>query len=89
VPKGILVYASSIGDQISIESPLWHNGAFTKAIIEGLDGGAQFRNRDYITSTMLELFIKETVPDLTGGRQQATASIPIGIPDLWMARVRH
>jgi WD40 repeat protein len=88
-PKGIIVYASSIGEQQSIESSLWNNGAFTKAVVEGLDGGAQFRNRDYITSTMLELFIKETVPDLTGGRQQATASIPIGIPDLWMARVVH
>jgi WD40 repeat protein len=88
-PKGIIIYASSIGEQESIESPLWRNGAFTKAVIEGLDGGAEFRNRDYITSTMLELYVKETVPDLTGGRQQATASMPIGIPDLRLAHVKR
>ena len=88
-PKGIIVYASSTGEQQSIESPLWNNGAFTKAVIEGLDGGAQYRNRDYITSTMLELYVKETVPELTGGRQQATASMPIGVPDLRLARVKH
>jgi hypothetical protein len=57
--------------------------------VEGLDGGAQFFHRDYITSSMLDVFIKETVPDLTGHRQQPTASIPLGVPDLWMARTQH
>jgi hypothetical protein len=38
---------------------------------------------------MLDVFIKETVPDLTGHRQQPTASIPLGVPDLWMARTQH
>jgi len=89
MPKGIIVYASSTGEQESLESPLWRNGAFTKAIVEGLDGGAQFFHRDYITSSMLDVFIKETVPDLTGHRQQPTASIPLGVPDLWMARTQH
>jgi hypothetical protein len=32
---------------------------------------------------------QDAVSDLTGGRQQAGASIPIGFPDLRMARVTH
>lgn len=86
-PKGIIVYASSMGEQNSIESNLWHNGAFTKAVVDGLDNGAQFYHRNYLTSSMLDVFVKETVRDLTGSVQKPTASIPIGIPDLWLARL--
>jgi uncharacterized caspase-like protein len=87
--KGVIVYASSSGNLDSQESRLWRNGAFTKAVVEGLDGGARSLNRDYITPSMLNPFIRNTVSDLTGGLQQATASIPQDFPDLWMARITH
>ena len=87
LPKGIIVYAAATGEQSSTESSLWHNGAFTHTIVEGLGGNAKYGNRDYITTTMLELYVKETVKDLTGGLQTATVSMPLGIPDLLMAQV--
>jgi WD40 repeat protein len=87
LPKGIFIYASSQADQNSQESKLWNNGAFTKAVVDGLDGGARASDLDYITSKMLDAFIERTVPDLTGERQHATSNVPIGVPDFWLARV--
>ena len=87
LPKGIIVYAATTGEKTSAESTLWQNGAFTHALVEGLDGQAKYGNRDYITTTMLELYVKENVKDLTGGAQTATVGIPLGVPDLLMARL--
>jgi WD40 repeat protein len=84
-PKGIIVYASSMGEQQSFEAAMWQNGAFTHIVVEGLKGAARYENLDYITSSMLETYIKVNVRRLTGGRQQATANMPIGVDDLLMA----
>jgi len=86
LPKGIFVYASSGGEEESAETDIWRNGAFTKVVVEGLDGEARYRNRDYVSTTMLELYVKDTVPDITGGFQKATASMPIGVADVMLAR---
>src|SRR5665213_2936037 len=86
LPKGIFVYASSGGEEESAETEIWRNGAFTKVVVEGLDGEARYRNRDYVSTTMLELYVKDTVPDITGGFQKATASMPIGVADVMLAR---
>jgi WD40 repeat protein len=87
LPKGIIVYAATTGEKTSAESNMWQNGAFTHTLVEGLDGQAKYGNRDYITTTMLELYVKENVKDLTGGGQTATVDIPLGVPDLLMARL--
>jgi hypothetical protein len=64
---------------------MWQNGAFTHIVVEGLKGAARYENLDYITSSMLETYIKVNVRRLTGSRQQATANMPIGVDDLLMA----
>lgn len=84
---GIIVYASSTGTQLSLEAPLWKNGAFTKSVIEGLQGAAQFQNWDYITASMLEVYVKERVKDLTANRQWPTVNMPLSVPDLLFARI--
>jgi hypothetical protein len=38
--NGIIVFASSTGNQLSLEREEWNNGAFTKAIVEGMGGAA-------------------------------------------------
>jgi len=87
---GVIVYASSTGTQTSLETASWENGAFTKAVVEGLDGAAEYRNRDYITTTMLEAYVKERVKDLTASHQTPTVNMPLAVPDLLLARVeRH
>src|SRR5262249_8994196 len=34
--NGIIVFASSTGTEVSLEDAKWQNGAFTKAVLEGL-----------------------------------------------------
>ncbi|NLG19350.1 MAG: hypothetical protein GX556_18665 [Fibrobacter sp.] len=66
---GLFIFASSAPSQISREDPLWSNGAFTRALLEGLRGGADYSGDGIITAGMLDLFICKRVKELTGGRQ--------------------
>jgi hypothetical protein len=84
---GLVVFASSTGDQRSIELEAWKNGAFTKAVVEGLDGEARFGNRPYITTTMLAGYVKERVRDLTANMQWPTISMPLNFTDIRLAVV--
>jgi uncharacterized caspase-like protein len=85
--NGVIVYASSTGKQYSLESPIWKNGAFTKAVVEGINGAAEYRKRDYITTSMLETYVKERVKDLTANQQTPTVNMPLAVPDLLLARL--
>ena len=38
--NGIVVFTSSTGNELSQEKEEWNNGAFTKAVVEGLRGAA-------------------------------------------------
>lgn len=66
---GITVMTSSSGNEFSYENPLWGHGAFTKAILEGLDGSADYNRDQLINLFELNLFVTQRVKDLTGGRQ--------------------
>lgn len=66
---GLFIFASSAPSQISREDPLWSNGAFTRALLEGLRGGADYNGDGIITAGMLDLYIGRRVKELTGGRQ--------------------
>jgi WD40 repeat protein len=85
--NGVIVYASSTGNQLSLESSEWENGAFTRAVVDGLNGEAQYRQRNYITTSMLATYVKERVKDLTTNRQAPTVNMPLAVPDLLLARV--
>ena len=82
--NGVVVFASSSGRQFSLEDPAWNNGAFTKALVEGIRGGAAYRG-DRITVNMLDLYISERVKELTGGRQTPTTAKPSTVPDFPIA----
>jgi WD40 repeat protein len=84
-PKGIIVYASSTGNQSALESDQWQNGIFTRVVVEGLNGQARDPDLDYITSGMLAVDIKKWVKIHTGGKQTPTASMSIGVDDLMMS----
>lgn len=76
-----VVFAAATGKQVSKESADWENGAFTKAVIEGLSGRAAFIADRPITVGMLELYVSERVKKLTDGTQTPTAAKPQTMAD--------
>lgn len=83
--NGVVVFASSTGKQYSLEDQAWGNGAFTKALIEGIDGKADYTGKGKITINMLDLYLSERVKELTKGRQTPTTTKPQTIPDFPVA----
>jgi streptogramin lyase len=85
--SGVVVFASSTGKQFSFEDPAWGNGAFTKALIEGLKGKADLLGKGKITINMLQAYISERVKELTKGKQTPTVVKPQSVPDFPIAVV--
>lgn len=83
--NGAVVFASSTGRQYSLEDDRWKNGAFTKALVEGFSGKADYSGKGKITINMLDLYLSERVKELTGGKQTPTTTKPETIPDFPIA----
>lgn len=79
--NGAVTFTSSTGKQFSLEDESWGNGAFTKALVEGIAGKADFNRTGKITVKMLDLYVAERVKELTKGRQSPTTVIPPNVPD--------
>ncbi len=86
--NGAVVFASSTGRQFSLERPEWNNGAFTKALVEGLGGRADYTRKGKISINMLDLYLSERVKELTQGQQTPTTTKPQTIQDFPIAVVR-
>ncbi len=86
--NGAVVCASSTGRQYALEDKVWNNGAFTKALVEGLGGGADYTGTGRITINMLDLYLSERVKELTKGQQTPTTTKPRTIPDFPIALVQ-
>jgi len=82
---GAIVFTSSSRKQASLESTLWNNGAFTKALVEGLEGKADLFHQNYISVTTLNAYISNRVKELTQGRQHPNTIIPESIHDFAIA----
>ena len=85
--NGVVVFASSTGQEESLEKDSWGNGAFTKALLEGLSGRADFMRAGRITYAALNLFVSEEVSRLTEGKQRPVFISPRGVPDFALARL--
>lgn len=83
--NGVVVFASSTGRQFSLENREWGNGAFTKALVEGLKGKADLLGRGKITINMLDTYISERVKELTKGAQTPVTTKPNTVPDFPIA----
>ncbi len=86
--NGAVVFSSSTGRQYSQEKPEWGNGAFTKGLIEGLSGKADFKGTGRISVNMLDLYVSERVKELTEGQQTPTTVKPPNVPDFPVAVLR-
>lgn len=86
--NGAVVFTSSTGRQQSLEDQKWNNGAFTRALIDGLGGKADMTGKGRVTINMLDLYLSERVKELTQGRQTPTTAKPQTIQDFPIAVVR-
>ncbi len=86
--NGVVVFSSSTGKQFSLENDKWGNGAFTKALIEGLGGKADYQKNGRITHKQLDFYLSERVKELTGGKQTPVSQAPGGVPDFPVAVVK-
>ena len=83
--NGVVVFSASTGSESSYEREEWNNGAFTKALVEGLGGSASIGNTGRITYNMLNVYISERVKELTKGQQHPTMISPQTVPDFPIA----
>jgi WD40 repeat protein len=79
--NGVVVFTASTGRQYSLENSAWGNGAFTKAVVEGLLGGADYKKTGRITFKMLDFYISDRVKELTNNQQTPVTIVPNGVPD--------
>ena len=83
--NGVVVFAASSGRQESEEKAAWGNGAFTKVLVEGLQGRADLNRTGRITFKGLDFYVSEEVRQLTENRQTPVTIIPVGVPDFVVA----
>ena len=83
--NGAVVFTSSQHNQYSLEGKEWNNGAFTKALVEGIEGKADFMNTGRVTINMLDHYISERVKKLTDGQQAPASAKPRTISDFPIA----
>jgi peptidoglycan hydrolase-like protein with peptidoglycan-binding domain len=89
VEGGVVVMSAATGRESSVENPEWGHGAFTKALIEGMEEMKANYNGDHrIDLKELDLYITSRVKDLTGGRQHPMTEIPQVVPDFPIAIAR-
>jgi WD40 repeat protein len=86
--NGAVVFSSATGRQYALENVEWGNGAFTKGVVEGLRGKADYRSSGRITVNMLDLYVSERVKELTRGQQTPATVKPPNVPDFPVALVR-
>ncbi|MBX2806105.1 MAG: caspase family protein [Hyphomicrobiales bacterium] len=85
--NGVLVLSSSEGREASQERDEWKHGAFTKAILEALQGYADGSPRDsVITFSEMNAYVGERVKELTANRQhpvlhaiQPSRDLPVAV----------
>jgi hypothetical protein len=71
-----VVFTSSTGNELSQEKEEWNNGAFTKAVVEGLRGAAARPQNPVIMISDLNGYVSQHVRDLTGGNQKPMMAMP-------------
>ena len=86
--KNIVVFASSTGGQLSLEDSRWGNGAFTKAVVEGLGGKADLLKRGRVTYKQLDAYVSDRVEELTEGKQTPVTPVLVSVPDFVLALTR-
>jgi Caspase domain len=86
---GIVVFASSTGRQVSVETADLGNGAFTKAVVEGIElGKADLLGDGFITTSTLDSYVAHRVQQFTDSQQTPVMERPPEEPDFAIAEVK-
>ena len=83
--NGIVVFTSSTGNELSLERDEWNNGAFTKAVVEGLRGAAARPEVPVIMISDLQGYVSRRVKGLTDGNQRPMMAMPKTVEDIPIA----
>jgi hypothetical protein len=87
---GIVVFPSSTGRQVSVETSELGNGAFTKAVVEGIAlGKADLLGDGFITTSSLDTYVVHRVQQFTENRQTPVMERPPEQPDFAIAEVHR
>ena len=86
--SGVIMFASSGGNELSLERADWSNGAFTEALLAGVLGAADYEKDGSISTAELNLWLSTQVKKLTQNRQNAVMLKPDTVPDFSIARVK-
>lgn len=79
---GAVVFSSSLPREVSLEDPAWQHGAFTKALLDALDGSdSDYDRNGYLSISELQVDLDRRVKQLTRGRQHPVVERPPTIPD--------
>jgi uncharacterized caspase-like protein len=73
---GVIAMCAATARESALESSTVEHGYFTSALTEGLAGKADFNQNHLVQSLELELYIKERVEELSGGKQHPVTSKP-------------
>lgn len=84
--NGIVVFTSSTGNELSLERDEWNNGAFAKAVVEGLHGAAAQPKVPVIMISDLQGYVSRRVKELTGGNQRPMMAMPKTVEDFAIAQ---
>jgi uncharacterized caspase-like protein len=84
--NGIVVFTSSTGNELSLEKEEWNNGAFTKAVVEGLRGAAARPEVPVIMISDLQGYVSRRVKELTSGNQKPMMAMPKTVEDFPIAQ---
>jgi hypothetical protein len=86
--NGVVVFAASSGRRHSLENINWNNGAFTKALVEGLNGKADYTQNGAVTINEFDTWLADRVKQLTQNQQTPTTTKPSTVPDFPLVIVR-
>jgi hypothetical protein len=86
--RNVAVLTSSSSTTPSVEHADWQNGAFTKALVEGLSGRADYTKDGAISINELDTWVADRVKQLTKNQQTPTTTKPNTVPDFPVAAVR-
>ena len=84
--NGIVVFTSSTGNELSQEKDEWNNGAFTKALVEGMRGAAARPEVPVIMISDLQGYVSRRVKELTSGNQRPMMAMPKTVEDFPIAQ---
>ena len=79
--SGVVVMTAAMGVEESFEDDRWKHGAFTKALLEGLGGLADFDKDHAVYVRELDHYLTKRVNQLTEGRQHPSTEVPRSMPN--------